>query len=75
MKTNILPVIAFLAAIAAFVLLPVSVVAASIALSVTGMVSVVAADYGRPVEPTRVTAPVVPANLSRVAPTEYRIAA
>jgi hypothetical protein len=75
MKTNILPVIAFLAALAAFFLLPVSAVAASIALSVTGMVSVIAADYGRPAGALRAPAAVVPANLSRVALTGCRVAA
>jgi len=75
MKTNILPVIAFLAVIAAFVLLPVSAVAASIGLSVTGMISVVAADYSRGMEPIRAQAPAVPFDVSRQAPTEYRVAA
>ena len=59
MKTSVLPIIAFLAAIAAFVFLPVSAVGASIALSVTGMLSVVGADYGRSIEPVRVPAQVV----------------
>jgi hypothetical protein len=67
MKTNLLPVIAFLAALAAFVLLPISTVAATVALSVTGMISVFAADYGRRAAPLRVPAPVVPMNLSRMA--------
>jgi hypothetical protein len=53
MKANALPIIAFLAAIAAFVFLPVSAVAASIAVSVTGMASVLAGDYGRSIEPLR----------------------
>ena len=60
MKTQALPLIAFLAAIAAFVLLPISAVAASIALSVTGTISVLAADYGRTLEPLRPAAPVAP---------------
>ena len=51
MKTNTLPLIAFLAVICAFALLPVSAVAASIAFSVTGVLSVVVADYGRNVQP------------------------
>jgi len=75
MKTNVLPIIAFLAAIAAFIFLPVGAVAASIALSVTGMISVIAADYGRPVGPLVAPAPVVRVNLSRPALNEYRVAA
>jgi len=75
MKTNSLPVIAFLAAIAAFVLLPVSAVAASIALSVTGMIAVFAADYGRTVEPLRIPAPVVPFRAPRAGVAECCAAA
>lgn len=60
MKANALPIIAFLAAIAAFVFLPVSAVAASIAVSVTGIVSVLAGDYGRSIEPVRVGSRLIP---------------
>jgi hypothetical protein len=59
MKTSILPSIAFLAAMAAFVFLPVSAVAASIALSVVGILSILAADYGRDLEPVRAPAQVI----------------
>lgn len=62
MKTNTLPLIAFLASLAAFVFLPVSAVAASIALSVTGVVSVLVADYGRNVEPLKTHSRVIPFN-------------
>ena len=75
MKTNALPVIAFLAAIAASVLLPVSAVAASIALSVTGMIAVLAADYGKTVEPLRAPATVVPFRASHAGLAECRAAA
>lgn len=75
MKTKTLPVIAFLAAIAAFALLPVSAVAASIAVSFTGLASLLAADYGRNIEPLSVRAPIVPFGLSRHALAEYRTAA
>jgi len=75
MKTNALPIIAFLAAIAASVLLPVSAVAASIALSVTGTLSVLAADYGRTVGPVRDPAPVVPFRAPRARLAECRAAA
>jgi hypothetical protein len=60
MKTNALPIISFLAVIAAFVFLPVSAVAASIAVSVTGMVSVLAGDYGRSIEPVRAESQPIP---------------
>ncbi|HXQ81618.1 MAG TPA: hypothetical protein VN775_09915 [Opitutaceae bacterium] len=75
MNTRTLPVISFLAVIAAFVVLPVSAVAACIGLSVTGMISVLAADYGRGVEPLSVQEPVAPFAPSRLAHTEYRVAA
>jgi hypothetical protein len=75
MKNSILPIIAFLAAISAFVLLPVSAVAATIAVSVTGILALLAGDYARSVEPVRAPAPVVPFDLSRLALTECRVAA
>jgi len=75
MKTNSLPLIAFLAVIAAFALLPVSAVAASVAFSVTGMLSVVTADYGRDLEPTRVSTPVVAFEAARKPSVEFRDAA
>jgi hypothetical protein len=62
MKTNILPSVAYLGAIAACLLLPVSAAAASIAVSATGMLCVLAADYGRNLEPVRVNSRVVPFN-------------
>jgi hypothetical protein len=75
MKTSSLPIIAFLAAIAAFVLLPMSAVAAGVTFSVTGMISVFAADYGRNLEPVRVTARVVPVEEARNTSVEFRAAA
>jgi hypothetical protein len=47
MKTNILPLIAFLAAIAAVALVPVSAAAACGAFTVTGLLATLVADYGR----------------------------
>jgi hypothetical protein len=75
MKTNSLPIIAYLAAIAAFALLPVSAVTAAVAFSVTGMVSVFAADYGRSLEPLRVPARVVALDGARIPSVELRTAA
>jgi len=59
MNTRILPVIAFLAALAAFILLPVGAVAAGTTLAAAGMLAVFAADYGRTIEPVRYTAATV----------------
>jgi hypothetical protein len=56
MKSITLPVITFLAAIAAFVILPVSAPAAAIAFTVTGVLSILVADYGRSVETVRLAA-------------------
>ncbi|HXQ81620.1 MAG TPA: hypothetical protein VN775_09925 [Opitutaceae bacterium] len=75
MKTNSLPLIAFLAVIAAFALLPVSAVAASIALSVTGVLSVAAADYGRNMEPIRAESRAVPIDAPGRPSAELREAA
>jgi hypothetical protein len=75
MKANALPIIAFLAALAAFVFLPVSAVAASIAVSVTGLVSVLAGDYGRSIEPLRTESPLIPFDASCCPPTRVRDAA
>ena len=57
---NSLPVIAFLAVLAALVLAPVSAVVAGLAVSVAGIVLVFAADYGRSVKPLRAEATIVP---------------
>ena len=75
MKTSSLPIIAFLAAIAAFVLLPMSAVAAGVTFSVTGMISVFAADYGKNLEPVRVPAKVVALEEARRPSAELRTAA
>ncbi|HXQ81619.1 MAG TPA: hypothetical protein VN775_09920 [Opitutaceae bacterium] len=75
MKTNSLPLIAFLVAIAAFALLPVSAVAASVAFSVTGMISVFTADYGRKLEPARVSTQVIAFDATRAPSAEFRDAA
>jgi hypothetical protein len=56
MKSITLPIVTFLAAIAAFVLLPMSAPAAAIAFTVSGVLSIVVADYGRPVGTSRLTA-------------------
>jgi hypothetical protein len=60
MKTNTLPLVAFLAAIAAYAFLPVSAVAAFVALSVTGVLSVAVADYGRRMQPLRSESRAIP---------------
>jgi hypothetical protein len=75
MKTTSLPLVTFLAAIAAFALLPVSAVAASFAVTVAGILSILAADYGRSLEPLRVLAPVIPLNLALASVDTYRTAA
>ena len=65
MKTTSLPIVTFLAALAAFALLPVSAVAATFAVTVTGILSILAADYGRNVEPLRVPANVIAFRAAR----------
>ena len=71
-NTSTLPILTFVAAIAAFALLPVSAAAAGAAITVTGVLSILAADYGRPARMHRL-AEVVP--LTRAQPVEYRNAA
>lgn len=75
MKTNVLPLIAFAAAIAAFVILPVSAVAASIAVSVTGIVSILVGDYGRNIEPLRAGPTIIPFDAPGQSQAELRKAA
>jgi hypothetical protein len=60
MKTNTLPIIAFLAAIAAVALVPVSATTACVAFTVTGLLSTLVADYGRSPRAISASAPVVP---------------
>jgi len=60
MKTRSLPIIAFLAAIAAIATVPMDAGAACAALTVTGLLSTMVADYGRAKRPVPALAPVVP---------------
>jgi len=60
MKNNSLPILAFLAVLAAALFLPIGENAASIALTVTGVIAMLSADYGRELRPLRVPANVVP---------------
>lgn len=62
MKTNSLEIKAFLAVLMAIVFLPVSAAAAAIAFTVTGLGSVMLADYGRNLEPLRVSSEILPFN-------------
>lgn len=75
MKTSTLPLLAFVAVIAAIALFPVSVGAAGIAVSVTGIASVLAADYGRNLNPLRSQSQVVPFDAPRFRSRELREAA
>lgn len=75
MKTNSLPVISFLAVLAALVLVPVSAAVAGLAVSVSGIFLVAAADYGRNVEPVRAESEVVPFGAPGRAPVDERKAA
>ena len=75
MKTNILPLVAFLAALGAILLVPVSAAAAAFAFTVTGVLSLLAADYGRTLEPVRVRANVIPFAGQASEPSHLRTAA
>jgi hypothetical protein len=68
MKSTTLPAVAFLAAIAAFVLLPVSAAAAAIAFTLTGVLCMLVADYGRTIEPVRPAAEIIPFDSGRRTP-------
>jgi hypothetical protein len=59
MKTNSLPIVSFLAAVAAAIFLPISATVACILLTITGAATMLVADYGRNIQPLRVDAPVV----------------
>lgn len=60
MKTNLLPIKAFLASLGAIALFPFTAAAAAAVFTVTGIFAVLAADYGRTIEPLRVSAEIVP---------------
>jgi hypothetical protein len=64
MKTNSLPIKAFLAAIAAIAFLPVGPGAASIAFTMTGLLAILLSDYGREMQPITAPSNVVPFNLA-----------
>jgi uncharacterized membrane protein len=74
-KTNSLPVISFLAVLAALILVPVSAFVAGLAVSVSGIFLVAAADYGRSVEPVRAEAKVIPFGAPGSPPVGLRKAA
>jgi hypothetical protein len=60
MKTNVLPLKAFLASLGAIALFPFTAAAAAAAFTVTGLFAIIAADYGRTIEPVRARADIVP---------------
>ena len=60
MKTNTLPLVAFLAAIATVAIVPVGAATACAAFTVTGLLLTMVADYGRGRRPDLVLAPVLP---------------
>ena len=59
MNTTILPAIAFLAALAALILLPVGAAAAAMTLTATGVLAIFLADYGRAKGPVKANAEIV----------------
>ena len=59
MKTNILPIKALLAVLAAIIFLPTGV-GACMAFAVTGLLAVFLGDYGRSIEPLRASARILP---------------
>ena len=59
MKTSIIPIIAFLAALAAIVTFPVGATAAAFAFTATGLLAMFSADYGRSIKPVRVSAEIL----------------
>jgi len=70
-----LPVLTFLAVLAALILAPVSVGVAGLAVSVAGIFLIFAGDYGRTVTPLRVASAVVPFCASFRPAQSYRKAA
>jgi hypothetical protein len=75
MKNTSIPILAFLAAIAASILLPISATASGIALTVTGVIAMLAADYGRVLTPLSLPSNVVPFEASRRVPAAVEEAA
>jgi hypothetical protein len=68
MKSNTLTFLAFLGPIVSLVALLVSAPAAAIAVTATGVLSILVVDYGRRIDPVRLTAEVIPFSSSRRIP-------
>ncbi len=68
MKSNTLTLLAFLGPIVSLAALLVSAPAAAIAFTVTGVLSILVVDYGRQIDPVRLTAEVIPFRSSRRTP-------
>lgn len=60
MKTNTLPALSFLAAVAAWILAPLNPAYAAFLATACGILCVFALDYAHPAEPARVRAEVIP---------------
>jgi hypothetical protein len=59
MNTTSLPILSFVAAVAASIVLPLSAPVACIALTVTGVAAMLASDYGRDSPPIQARADVI----------------
>jgi hypothetical protein len=59
-----LPVISFLAVLAACIVLPLSAAAACIALTITGVLAILVSDYGRSPKPLQARAEVIQGHFS-----------
>jgi hypothetical protein len=75
MKNSSLPILAFLAAVAASIILPLSATASGIALTVTGVIAMLAADYGRQLSPLQLPSNVIPFESSRAGQAAVKVAA
>jgi hypothetical protein len=64
MNNTTLPILSFLAALAAILVLPVSAPTSCIALTFTGVLAILASDYGREIRPIQARANVIPADFS-----------
>jgi hypothetical protein len=75
LKTNSLPIVSFLAVLAASIVLPVSVPASCIAVTLTGVIAMLASDYGRDLQPVRARADVIAVEFAGRSPAELNRAA
>jgi hypothetical protein len=64
MNNTSLPILSFLAVLAASIFLPISAPASCIALTITGVLAMLASDYGRELAPIEASSNLIPVDFA-----------